>query len=585
MADLEEMTPGQVLADTSVADFIRELGLGIAAAQAALDDNSVRQMEVFTTRRDDLGGRSLLDLGLMPSFYHYQHADISTSMQIRMEVGRSNEFGFGVRAGITDNQSSTGSSNTSSTSTTTTEERRSKTARLSMRADSTGVLAIQGGATLTPTGDTPTQRLQDLQRQLTSAAGEIQRVVFRPPDTRPDMSLNSPTDKVVVQSPTVAFLRPDTSSALIRIRENVDTDFVVNTADPLTVNTTAQASLADYAAHVSQAFRDAGFSGVIQRDPGPRAQIGVAYYDTDVQTLDDEATQSLMRLAEGLKATNQRVEIEGFTDRQGSASHNLELGAARAEGVRDFLLAQEVPASLLQLSSPSSRGEQPAADDGEDDGNDNRDWRRTVVYAAPLDEYWIFVKGGASFDPAEVAPSAIGNVDSGPANAYLFLYNPEALALSGNGVTIDTVNFGFSGAAVAGLGSGAAEAYAENLTQAINATDSHRAWREGNVTRVARVGDRFNVQLLATSSRQLSVDDASQFTIVEQFTETRSSVESSNQESNRAIAVGVSVDARFSRQFNMEVTGNSSISARLVSVPAPPEFLDEIREFHAGLDQ
>ena len=85
MADLSEMTPGEVLADSSVAEFIKELGLGVAAAQVALDDNSVRQMEIFTRRREDLGDRSLLDLGLMPAFYHYQHADITCSMQIRME--------------------------------------------------------------------------------------------------------------------------------------------------------------------------------------------------------------------------------------------------------------------------------------------------------------------------------------------------------------------------------------------------------------------------------------------------------------------------------------------------------------------
>ncbi len=36
-----------------------------------------------------------------------------------------------------------------------------------------------------------------------------------------------------------------------------------------------------------------------------------------------------------------------------------------------------------------------------------------------------------------------------------------------------------------------------------------------------------------------------------------------------------------SRQFNMQVTGNSTISARLVSIPAPVEFLEQIRAFQA----
>ena len=36
MADLTKKTPGEVLAAASVAEFIKELGLGIAAAQSAL---------------------------------------------------------------------------------------------------------------------------------------------------------------------------------------------------------------------------------------------------------------------------------------------------------------------------------------------------------------------------------------------------------------------------------------------------------------------------------------------------------------------------------------------------------------------
>lgn len=584
MADLEEMTPGEILADSSVAEFIRELGLGIAAAQAALDDNSVRQMDLFTTRRDDLGGRSLLDLGLMPSFYHYQHADISTSMQIRMEVGRSDEFGFGVRAGINDTQSSTSSSSQSSTSTTTTESRRSKTARLSMRADSNGALAIQGAGTLTPAGATPTQRLEDLRRQLSAAGGDVTGLVFRPPDTRPDMSLRTPTDKVVVQSPTVAFLRPDTERALIRIRENVDTDYVVDTSTPLTVTTTAQGSVEEYADHVRQAFVTAGLRTLLLA-PGPRVELSAVFYENNEQTLDREDSQKLMLLAAALKATGQSVEIEGFTDRLDSVQHNLRLGKGRAKGVYDFLLAQGVPAGQLGPSEPLSNGEAAAAAAGDNNGVPNPEWRTTKIFAAPLDEHWLFLDGGPGFDPAAVAPSAIGNVSSGPGNAYIHLYKPEALALTGNGVTIDGTDFDFSGGTVDGHATGSAEAYAENLTRAINATSTHRAWREGNVVRVAAVGDRFDVRLFAVSTRQLTVEDSSDFTIEEQFTETRSSVESRSQEENRAIAVGVSIDARFSRQFNMEVTGNSSISARLVSVPAPPEFLDEIRAFHAEINE
>jgi low affinity Fe/Cu permease len=48
---------------------------------------------------------------------------------------------------------------------------------------------------------------------------------------------------------------------------------------------------------------------------------------------------------------------------------------------------------------------------------------------------------------------------------------------------------------------------------------------------------------------------------------------------NRTIAVGASLDYRSSRQFEQSVTGNSTITARLVSIPAPPEFLALVKDF------
>lgn len=98
MADLTEMIPGEMEADSRVADLIREPGLGRAAAPTAPDDNSVRQMAALTARRGDLGGRTLLDLGLVPAFCHERHADISRAMQRRLEVGETSEPGFGIRA-------------------------------------------------------------------------------------------------------------------------------------------------------------------------------------------------------------------------------------------------------------------------------------------------------------------------------------------------------------------------------------------------------------------------------------------------------------------------------------------------------
>ena len=319
MADLDEMTPGEILADSSVAEFIKELGLGVAAAQAALDDNSVRQMEIFTARREDLGGRSLLDLGLAPAFYHYQHADITCSMQIRMEVGKSDEFGFGIRAGDTDTSRSGGTSSSDTTSSRSTDQRTSRTAALTMRSDSSGVLTIEDGTSLTPTGTTPLDRLESLQKQLADGGGDVDRLVFQPPDSRPDLSLEPPNDKILVRSPTVAFLRPDLGSAVIRIGDNVDTDFVVDGS--VIVATTAEPDVERYAAHVALQFEAAGFNDVELALAGPRVELpGRVLYETGKHAIGAEGAQGLIRLAGVLVATGQVVGDRGVHRPAGGTS-------------------------------------------------------------------------------------------------------------------------------------------------------------------------------------------------------------------------------------------------------------------------
>ena len=104
---VDRMTPGQILADTEVADFIAQMGIGIARAQRRLDNNSIRQLIKLgrTSLEDELneglvapdnagnpapgGRRSLLSLGLTPAFYHFQEAELEVSLNITMTVDRT----------------------------------------------------------------------------------------------------------------------------------------------------------------------------------------------------------------------------------------------------------------------------------------------------------------------------------------------------------------------------------------------------------------------------------------------------------------------------------------------------------------
>lgn len=586
MTDLIDKTPGEILADSSVANFISELGLGIAAAQTALDDNTIRQIEAFTTQRDDLGGRSLLDLGLSPTFYHYQHADISCSMQLRMQVGRSDEFGFGVTAQYKDTDSAIEKIDSTETSSESGSRNESKSAQMTMRADSKGALVLSSGKSYTPEGDNPMARLASLRQKLAADNSGIDTLIERAPTSQPNISLKTPTEKILVKSPTVAFLSPNFDNAAIRINSNVDTVFFVNNG--LQIETTATTTkLQDYAEHVKQKFMDAGFTAAELINPAARAYAGTINYDTGVSELRPSDASILAKFADVLKGTGLNVELEGFTDKQGSASRNLKLGTARAEKLRDFLLGQGVPSN--QITVAGSRGESEHNKDQPNGPEKNPDYRKTVITLLKLDYHLLTVGNNHSangdFILTEMSPSDIGSVST-QGNAYVALYDAVSLSqeLSGNGVTVEGTYFAFSGAAN-GAGAGTVEAYANNLARDINQHSALSAWAKGNLVQVANAQDTFNIQIFTLDNRELYISESSAFTVTEQFSKTKRLVQTKDLDANRSIAVGVSIDGRFSRQFNLDVTGNSSISARLVSVPAPPQFLEQISAYQKELDQ
>ncbi|MEC9434011.1 MAG: peptidoglycan-associated lipoprotein Pal [Pseudomonadota bacterium] len=91
------------------------------------------------------------------------------------------------------------------------------------------------------------------------------------------------------------------------------------------------------------------------------SQVGDrVFFGTDMSTLDVEAQSTLRRQAEWLIANPTRTAvIEGHADERGTREYNLALGARRASAVRNFLVAEGVPAG--RLSSVTYGKERPEA--------------------------------------------------------------------------------------------------------------------------------------------------------------------------------------------------------------------------------
>lgn len=88
-------------------------------------------------------------------------------------------------------------------------------------------------------------------------------------------------------------------------------------------------------------------------------------FDSGQSRVKPEMRPVLQKFAQGLDAS-QRVRIVGHTDSSGSDAVNNPLSLDRAEAVRDYLVAQGVPATRVQVEGRGER--EPVADNASPEG-------------------------------------------------------------------------------------------------------------------------------------------------------------------------------------------------------------------------
>lgn len=112
---------GQELLAVPLPEMVMKLGLGIAEAQRALDENSVETATLLAGTTVDLvlgvtqtiaaDGTvtfvnappvtvSLLQIGLMPTFYQFSEATIEVTMDIKTTTSRETNVKVGVKAKV-----------------------------------------------------------------------------------------------------------------------------------------------------------------------------------------------------------------------------------------------------------------------------------------------------------------------------------------------------------------------------------------------------------------------------------------------------------------------------------------------------
>jgi hypothetical protein len=90
----------RMLQEAPLPELIRQLGVAIAEAQRALDENSICMAHAMATQTYTIGSSelSLLELGFTPAFYAFTEATVEAKLTFSMQESKETSVGgsFGV---------------------------------------------------------------------------------------------------------------------------------------------------------------------------------------------------------------------------------------------------------------------------------------------------------------------------------------------------------------------------------------------------------------------------------------------------------------------------------------------------------
>ncbi|MGH1450778.1 MAG: OmpA family protein [Pseudomonadaceae bacterium] len=571
MSQYNGLKPGEVLADASVAEFISSLGLGIAKAQQALDANSIEQLDSFITPIPGLGGKTLIEMGFSPAFYHYQHADISCSMNLRLKVEENSGWDLGINAaydGNFGNEASSESSETNSESGTR-NETRTREAKLQITSQSAGEVVVNNER-IGVSGADLEARLNNLVDALAGNA-DIDAVAFDRTETPINPTSNASAALVECTPNAVAFKTFGYACGFIRIAANSATDFVVN--PDITVQVPVSNSIRNYARKVKTHFEDAGFNARLFPPGFPIENI---LFDINRANIRADQLHKLQEVALLLARSSLHFKIVGHADPPATADYNLDLSLRRANEVKRQMIRMGVQES--QITTTTGEGEISANPEDREGLPYDQAHRRVEIL---LDIEMIRVDAHNGQPISGVSPDRRDGSEPST-NGWIHTFDSQTLTgVNGKTVTAEGQTWELSGAAIDGLEADSPQAFAKNLSNSINADGASQiaASASGAICNLARETDPVSLRLITRSSRDVRVSSSESITVTEQFERTSAQRETQRRTGNHTVAVGATFSMHESKKFELEVTGNSSISARLVSIPAPPEFLETIRTF------
>jgi outer membrane protein OmpA-like peptidoglycan-associated protein len=510
---LDHLKPGDVLAQAELATYIGAMGLGIAEAQRALDGNSLSQLGEFVKPLPGVPGLSLIQLGLLPAFYHFRSATLSCSISMSLQVRQQLEAGVAIGAGSSSTMTKKVVTGSKVIKTFADEIVVSKTSKVKATQNTSGMKAIHSYS------------------EQNTATGEYFALAERASVTAASNFSASAT----------SLAQYDSQAALFVVSPGAGLQWAVVRIDPASV------------------VSDPAVKGFILSS-GTTSQLGEVRFDNDSYAVTNaggvDYAQRLRALAAIIKVANlTSISITGHTDGIGPTAYNLRLSTLRAEAVKDVLRANQVPAAAI--GAVSGTGEQGAVD------NVANPALRNVTVSMSLSASYIYLEettAGALTLYLQAHPPA-------SATDILVQGSYPAAANVQNGTT--TVSTATTAAALATAINNAAGSTVEasDVGELVYLTN-----KTGSSTTVA------DVTVYAKDESGFTQDETTNFDQKVESSSSSTTTQVTEKDVKRASAIGFSLDARYARSFDLSMSGNMSIAAEMVSIPAPPEFLKFVNE-------
>ncbi len=600
MSDLTKFSDGaSILQQVDVSDIFKNLAMGIAEAQQKLDDNSIAQ--AIKLAQTQINGVSLLELGFAPVFYAFQYADISASINLKMALKEELEFGFGLDLEISNKKGYSEEDHEflseDSFSESTTEYKASR--QMNFRANEKNAVKINGKFVQQSETLEAKSRLQQFKDDIEKDA-EIEQVYVDVQSNKLSYNHSNGIDVWVDNG----FLRVEeglhykkSTVGILRIKDyTIDKSIDVNGASgaptPFTLNTDLLTSLAaaddvvptPIAGKLYGITADGDFytydsgSSTWKMIPStiyfPYNSDEISYTknlkngpnDTSETTnpagivdnhnhADHALIHKALRLIQS-KDPDAKITITGVTDPKGGTNpKNESLAKRRAESLRAHIFGSTAPVNVATDAVTNTAGPSKLS--------------KRYAKIKLSSDYMIFIDGDLTVaaTPDKASSSVNKFVYTAASTTEDPFYNLDAKF--GSAIFSYKENEVFS--AVLNHVKGKIESHSYEQKEGHHYFLEDKSIVKFNL--LTNKSEEISIESVNENSSEGTEDSETFFSGKTKNEKSLLNDSTSKKSQDNSFALGASVDFRMSRQFEMSMEGNASMSARLVSVPAPQGFV------------